>query len=163
VVSADESPDSATHNSLPSSHSSQDESPSRFSTEGVVAGTLFGSDVKFVVQMFGADNQTFSYAELQQMAQSKLLKPSMLVQQVGSTFVMPASSVPGVFSDKSATTAILLGFFFGYLGVDRFYLGNTGLGVLKLFTLGGCGIWQLIDIILIASRKVTDSDGCPLV
>ena len=126
-------------------------------------GAMFGADVRFVVQMFGADDRSFSYVELQQMSQSGLLKPATMVQQVGSTFLVPASSIPGVFSDKSATTAILLGFFFGYLGVDRFYLGYTGLGVLKLLTLGGCGIWALIDIILIASRKVTDSDGRPLV
>lgn len=126
-------------------------------------GAMFGADVRFIVQMFGADDRSFSYVELQQMSQSGLLKPATMVQQVGSTFLVPASSIPGVFSEKSATTAILLGFFFGYLGVDRFYLGYTGLGVLKLLTLGGCGIWALIDIILIASRKVKDSDGRPLV
>jgi TM2 domain-containing membrane protein YozV len=50
----------------------------------------------------------------------------------------------------------------GTLGVDRFYLGQIGLGIGKLLTFGGCGIWQLIDIILIAMRKVTDNEGMPL-
>lgn len=64
---------------------------------------------------------------------------------------------------KSFTTAILLSFFLGVIGVDRFYLGHVGLGIGKLLTLGGCGIWALIDFILIATRKVNDSMGRPLI
>jgi TM2 domain-containing membrane protein YozV len=64
---------------------------------------------------------------------------------------------------KSFTTALLLAFFLGILGVDRFYLGHVGLGIGKLLTLGGCGIWATIDFILIATRKVNDSMGRPLV
>lgn len=63
---------------------------------------------------------------------------------------------------KSFVTALLLSFFLGGLGVDRFYLGYTGLGVVKLLTLGGLGIWALIDFIMIALRKVPSADGQPL-
>lgn len=56
-------------------------------------------------------------------------------------------------------TALLLSIFLGGLGVDRFYLGYIGLGILKLVTFGGCGIWSLIDIILIATNKMKDSHG----
>lgn len=63
---------------------------------------------------------------------------------------------------KSFVTALLLSFFLGGLGVDRFYLGYTGLGVAKLLTLGGLGIWALIDFIMIALRKITSADGQPL-
>ena len=64
---------------------------------------------------------------------------------------------------KSFTTALLLSFFLGSLGVDRFYLGYTGLGVAKLLTFCGCGIWSLIDFIMIAVRKVPAADGSALV
>ena len=60
---------------------------------------------------------------------------------------------------KSKTVALVLSIFLGELGIDRFYLGYTGLGVLKLITAGGFGIWWLIDIILILLGKVTTKDG----
>lgn len=64
---------------------------------------------------------------------------------------------------KELIVALILSIFFGQLGVDRFYLGYVGLGLLKLFTFGGCGVWWLIDIILIATRKLSDSEGTPLI
>jgi TM2 domain-containing membrane protein YozV len=60
---------------------------------------------------------------------------------------------------RSYVVAILLSFFLGGLGVDRFYMGYIGLGIAKLLTLGGCGIWSLIDFILIVVGKLKDADG----
>lgn len=47
---------------------------------------------------------------------------------------------------KSPVVALLFSLFFGGVGVDRFYLGQIGMGILKLLTLGGLGIWSLIDL-----------------
>ena len=60
---------------------------------------------------------------------------------------------------KNKTTAIILSFLLGGLGVDRFYLGYTGLGVLKLLTGGVFGIMWLIDLILIISGNLKPKDG----
>ena len=56
-------------------------------------------------------------------------------------------------------TLLLLSIFLGELGVDRFYVGKIGTGILKLITIGGCGIWWLIDLIFIICEKFTDSNG----
>ena len=58
--------------------------------------------------------------------------------------------------------AVLLSAFLGTLGIDRFYLGYPVLGILKLITGGGCGVWWLIDLVLIATGVVTDAEGRPL-
>jgi len=63
---------------------------------------------------------------------------------------------------KSFVVTWLLSWFLGVLGVDRFYLGKTGTGVAKLLTLGGCGIWALVDVILVLAGQTRDSDGRPL-
>jgi hypothetical protein len=63
---------------------------------------------------------------------------------------------------KSFLAAILISIFAGSLGIDRFYLGYTGLGILKLITLGGCGIWYIVDVILIATGNLQPKDGSRL-
>ena len=63
---------------------------------------------------------------------------------------------------KNFTAALLLSVLFGGMGLDRFYLGYFWLGLLKLITFGGCGIWYLVDLILIATKQLKNSVGSKL-
>ncbi|WP_432409393.1 TM2 domain-containing protein [Wukongibacter sp. M2B1] len=63
---------------------------------------------------------------------------------------------------KTRRTALILSIFLGELGIDRFYLGYIGTGILKLVTGGGIGIWYIFDMIQIARGKMTTKDGQPL-
>lgn len=65
-------------------------------------------------------------------------------------------------SGKSFVATWLLAWFLGVLGVDRFYLGKVGTGILKLVTCGGLGIWALVDIILVLAGVQRDKAGRPL-
>ncbi len=62
-------------------------------------------------------------------------------------------------SQEKKRTMILLCHFLGWFGVHRFYTGKTISGVLMLLTLGGGGIWILIDMGLILTGKFTDKEG----
>jgi TM2 domain-containing membrane protein YozV len=66
-------------------------------------------------------------------------------------------------SERKILPAFLLCFFFGYLGIHRFYVGKVGTGVLWLCTLGLLGIGTFVDFIMIIVGAFKDSDGLKLV
>ena len=70
-----------------------------------------------------------------------------------------ASAPPALVGDKSFLATWLLSLLIGYLGADRFYLGKIGTGILKLVTLGGLGIWWLVDLILVLTGAARDARG----
>ena len=70
-------------------------------------------------------------------------------------------SMPG--EGKDWLTALLLCFLLGIFGIHRFYTGHTVIGVVQLLTLGGCGIWALIDFIMIIVGSFKDANGHILV
>jgi TM2 domain-containing membrane protein YozV len=63
---------------------------------------------------------------------------------------------------KSHTVAMILCFFFGVLGVHRFYMGKIVTGILMLVTYGGFGIWMFVDMIIFIFSNFNDGDGRPL-
>ncbi len=66
-------------------------------------------------------------------------------------------------SRKDWLATLLFCFFLGSLGIHRFYTGHIGIGVVQLLTAGGCGVWSLIDFILILTNSFKDAAGNPLV
>lgn len=117
---------------------------------------------QWTVRIPGQPENPIDTATLQNWAKSGFIKADTMVTEVATGYSYQARQIPGVFSSKSYVTALLLSFFFGVFGVDRFYLGHVGVGLGKLFTFGGLGIWALIDFILVATKNVKDSQGIPL-
>jgi TM2 domain-containing membrane protein YozV len=70
---------------------------------------------------------------------------------------------PVTGESKDWLTTLLLCLFLGEFGIHRFYTGHTGIAIVQLLTLGGCGIWALIDLIMIIVGSFKDAKGNLLV
>ncbi|MBN1125229.1 MAG: TM2 domain-containing protein [Sedimentisphaerales bacterium] len=68
----------------------------------------------------------------------------------------------GQISDKSGVACLLLLLLLPGLGIHRFFVGKIGSGILFLLTAGGCGIWWLIDLIILVMGNFTDAEGRPV-
>lgn len=65
-------------------------------------------------------------------------------------------------SERSRGVALALGFFGGFFGLHRFYVGKPQTGIAMIVTFGGLGIWWLYDMVLLASGEFRDADDLPL-
>lgn len=85
------------------------------------------------------------------------LKEKIGLKLFGKKIANKMEAVPAS-GNKSQLVALLLCFFLGGLGIHRFYLGYTWQGIVQLLTLGGCGIWALIDFIRICIGDLQPKD-----
>ena len=88
-----------------------------------------------------------------------LLKDRVITQE---EFDLQKEKLLNCSTRRSTTdwlTLFLLTFFVGVLGVHRFYVGKIGTGFLMLLTLGGLGVWFLVDLILVVTGQFTNKEG----
>ena len=96
------------------------------------------------------------------------------IEEINETVVLETPAAPPIvqmppkptvdqfgnpISPKSRLAAALLAWFLGIFGIHRFYVGKVGTGILMIFTLGGLGIWALIDFIVILVGSFKDKEG----
>lgn len=77
--------------------------------------------------------------------------------------IMNTETTPTAASEFYAPRVAILALYFGFLGVHRFYTQRPILGVLQLLTLGGFGLWALIDLILVLCGALRDDRGLPII
>ena len=93
---------------------------------------------------------------------NEVSEKAIICVKCGVSFKPESADVVGG-EGKDWLTTLLLCFFLGYLGIHRFYTKSIGIGIIQLLTFGGCGIWTLIDFIMILLGSYRDGDGKELV
>lgn len=90
---------------------------------------------------------------------AEINEKAVVCTKCGCAVNQPQTEVAINKSTKDWLVTLLLCFFVGCFGIHRFYVGKTGTGIIQLITCGGCGIWALIDFIVICMGNFTDSEG----
>lgn len=97
--------------------------------------------------------------QIKEMTGQKLSFKETLVLKKAQKEVKKSMKSDSASGPKSQIIALVLVLLVGYLGIHRFYLGYTGIGIIQLLTAGGCGIWALIDLIRIITGDLVPADG----
>ena len=104
-----------------------------------------------------------SYTELKRIAKDlkgeKLTLKEKISLKVFGKKISSKATAPAEGEGKSQVIALILVALLGGLGIHRFYLGYTWQGVVQLLTLGGCGVWALIDLVRIIMGTLKPKDG----
>lgn len=100
----------------------------------------------------------YGFLQLRTMIANRQVVGTTQVWTAGGPWV-PASELPGLRSAKRWDIALGLSLYCGYLGLDRFYLGDVRMGLAKMLTLGGFGIWWVADVIQVANQRARDARG----
>jgi hypothetical protein len=102
----------------------------------------------------------YTTVDLRGMAQTRQVSPDTPVADQGRW--LPLRNLPGIYSSRSWAVTLTLSICLGFLGADRFYLGKLLTGLIKALTLGGFGVWWVIDAVFVRYHMTTDAKGRPL-
>lgn len=99
-------------------------------------------------------------------AQPEVVVPAVVPAEVTvtpvpqpTTAVLDSAKIVPKNKQRHFLAAFFFSFMWGVFGVDRFYMGFIGTGILKLITFGGFGIWAIVDLALIMSGAMRDKQG----
>ena len=102
----------------------------------------------------GGGYGALSKADMWLMVNAYHFKPEHIISIRDTLLTIPEDrlDILHTLNLNNPTVILVLSIFLGQFGVDRFMIGDIGLGIGKLLTLGGCGIWHIIDLFLISER-----------
>jgi len=137
--------------------------PSSFEGETFFANSVESIEKVSIKEAIVAKVSTFSKKEKALSAQNVVALEEQTISTIQENKVDEiadaADAEDAAANTKSQLIALLLVLFVGGLGIHRFYLGYTTIGIIQLLTGGGCGIWALIDLIRIITGDLKPKGG----